>query len=49
MVKGAVETLFAGVSGLISNPTDYIWNVILLGIRARFGAIIEALLKDEDE
>ncbi len=49
LVEGAVAKVLAGVSGLISNPTDYIWNVILLGIRARFGAIIEALLKDEDE
>lgn len=49
LVEGAVAKVFAGVSGLIADPTSYIWNVILLGIRARFTAIIEALLKDEDE
>ena len=42
-----MATLFAGLTTFISNPTDYIWDVILKGIRARFMALFEALLTEE--
>jgi len=47
VVQGAVGTLFAGLSTFIANPTDYIWDVIIRGIRKRFMALFEALLTDE--
>ena len=47
VVQGAVATLFAGLTTFIANPTDYIWDVILKGIRARFMALFEALLTEE--
>jgi len=46
-LTGIVGTVFAGVSGFVANPTDYIWDVILKGIRKRFMALFEALLADE--
>jgi hypothetical protein len=42
-----VAKVFAGVSGFLSDPTDYIWDVIIKGIRKRFMALFEALLTDE--
>jgi hypothetical protein len=42
-----VEQVFAGVSSFVANPSDYIWNVILRGIRARFADLIDALLSEE--
>ena len=47
IVQGIVATVFAGLSGFIANPTEYIWDVILKGIRKRFMALFEALLTDE--
>jgi hypothetical protein len=47
VVQGAVGTLFAGLSTFIANPTDYIWDVIIKGIRARFMLLFEALLTEE--
>jgi hypothetical protein len=47
VVQGVVATLFAGVSTFIANPADFIWDVILQGIRTRFMALLEALLKEE--
>ena len=47
VVQGAVATLFAGVSGFLANPTDYIWNVIILGIKARAGALLDALTAED--
>jgi hypothetical protein len=47
LVTGAVGTLFAGLSTFISDPTAYIWNVIIKGIRANFMALFEALLTEE--
>jgi hypothetical protein len=46
-IRRIVETLYAGVSDLLSNPTEYIWEVILGGIRKRIGDIIDALLGGE--
>ena len=47
IVTGAVATLFAGLSVFISDPSAYIWDVIIKGIRARAMAIFEALLTEE--
>ena len=46
-LSGAVGTLFAGVSGFVSDPTGYIWNVIILGIKARAGALLDALTAED--
>jgi hypothetical protein len=42
-----VATLFAGLSTFVANPSDYIWDVIIKGIRTRFMALFEALLTEE--
>ena len=47
IVTGIVATVFAGVSGFLANPTDYIWNVIILGIKARAGALLDALTAED--
>ena len=47
VVQGAVATLFAGLTTFISDPSAYIWDVIIKGIRARAMAIFEALLTEE--
>ena len=47
VVQGAVATLFAGLTTFISDPSAYIWDVIIKGIRARFMALFEALLTEE--
>lgn len=47
VVQGAVATLFAGLSTFVANPSDYIWDVIIKGIRTRFMALFEALLTEE--
>jgi hypothetical protein len=42
-----VETVFAGLPGFLSEPAEYIWQVILQGIRARFEALFEAVTAEE--
>jgi hypothetical protein len=42
-----VGTVFAGLSVFLSDPSAYIWDVIIKGIRARAMAIFEALLTEE--
>ena len=42
-----MATLFAGLSTFVANPTDYIWDVIIKGIRKRAMALFEALLTEE--
>jgi len=42
-----VATLFAGLSTFIANPTDYIWDVILKGIRTRANALFDALTAED--
>ena len=49
VIEGAVATLFAGLTTFISNPTDFIWDVIIKGIRTRFMALFEALLTEEQK
>lgn len=46
-VRGVVETVFAGLPGFLSEPAEYIWQVILQGIRARFGALFDAVTAEE--
>ena len=43
-IRGVVATFFAGVSDFLSNPTEYIWNVILKGIGSRLGALFDAVV-----
>jgi hypothetical protein len=47
LVAGAVATVLAGVSTFIADPTGYIWNVILLGVRQRAGALFDAITSEE--
>ena len=47
ILTGIVGEVFAGVSGFLANPTDYIWNVIILGIKARAGALLDALTAED--
>ena len=47
VVQGAVASALSGVSGFLSAPADFIWDVIIKGIRARFMALFEALLTEE--
>lgn len=47
LVQGAVATLFAGLSTFVANPSDYIWNVIILGIKARASALFDALTAED--
>jgi hypothetical protein len=42
-----VDQALTGVSGFLSAPADFIWDVIIKGIRARFMALFEALLTEE--
>jgi hypothetical protein len=42
-VRGVVETVFAGLPGFLSSPADFIWQVILKGIRSRIVALFMAL------
>jgi len=42
-----VEQALTGVSGFLSAPADYVWDIILRGIRARFSDLIDALLSEE--
>ena len=46
-LQSIVGEVFAGVSGFLANPTDYIWNVIILGIKARAGALLDALTAED--
>ena len=43
-IRGVVASVFAGVSDFLSNPTEYIWNVILKGIGSRLGALFDAVV-----
>jgi len=47
LVQSAVGTLFAGLTTFVANPTDYIWNVIILGIKARASALFDALTAED--
>ena len=47
VVQSAVGTVFAGVSGFLTDPAGYIWNVILLGIKARASALFDALTAED--
>jgi hypothetical protein len=47
IVQGAVATVFAGVSGFLTDPAGYIWNVILLGIKQRASALFDALTAED--
>lgn len=47
VVQGAVASALTGVSGFLSAPADFVWNIILRGIRARFSDLIDALLSEE--
>jgi hypothetical protein len=47
VVEGAVASALSGVSGFLSAPADFIWDVIIKGIRANFMALFEALLTEE--
>lgn len=47
VVEGAVASALSGVSGFLSAPADFIWDVIIKGIRTRFMALFEALLTEE--
>jgi len=35
------------VSGFLTDPAGYIWNVILLGIKQRASALFDALTADD--
>ena len=43
-VRGVVEQVLSGVSDLVRDPTAYIWDVILKGVRERFQALFDAVL-----
>jgi hypothetical protein len=38
-----VEQVFGGLSGLLTDPTSYIWKVILDGVRERLNALFDAV------
>ena len=44
-VRGVVEKVFAGVSVFLSDPAEYIWQVILKGIGKRLGALFDAIVE----
>lgn len=46
-IRGVVAQVFAGLPGFLSEPAEYIWQVILQGIRARFEALFEAVTAEE--
>jgi hypothetical protein len=46
-VRGVVEGVFAGLAGLLADPTSYIWKVILDGIRERLTALFDAVTAGE--
>ena len=46
-VRGVVASFFSGLSDLLSDPVEYIWSVILKGIRARFNALFDAVTSEE--
>jgi hypothetical protein len=37
-----VQGLFAGVADLVTDPTSYIWKVVLDGVRERLSALFDA-------
>ena len=42
-VRGVVEEVLSGVRVFLSSPADFIWDVILKGIRERIGALFDAV------
>lgn len=48
-ITGAVEQVFAGSPGLLSDPATYIWRVILEGTRDRLNALVTNWLVANDE
>ena len=44
-IRGVVEKVFAGVSVFLSDPAEYIWQVILKGIGKRLGALFDAIVE----
>ena len=46
-LQSIVATVFVGVSGFVSDPTTYIWDVIIKGIKARAGALFDALTAED--
>jgi hypothetical protein len=39
--------VLAGISGLLADPTSYIWKVILDGVRERLTALFDAAIAGE--
>jgi hypothetical protein len=48
-ITSAVEQVFAGSPGLLSDPATYIWRVILEGTRDRLNALVTNWLVANDE
>ena len=45
-IRGVVEAFFSGVSDFLSEPTEYIWSIILKGVRSRFNALFDAVTSE---
>jgi hypothetical protein len=48
-ITSAVEQVFAGSPGLLSDPAGYIWRVILEGTRDRLNALVTTWIERNDE
>jgi hypothetical protein len=44
-----VASALAGVSGFLSAPADFIWNIILAGTRERLNTLVTNWLLRNDE
>jgi hypothetical protein len=44
-IQRVVETVFSGLSGFLANPTDYIWEAIINGTKARFRRLGNSVLE----